>query len=52
MAVNDLGNLFLYGTFIFPCNSIYLDEPKFLNISTELITVLESAKTSVNLKPK
>lgn len=40
MAVNDLGNLFLYGTFVSACNSIYVDAPKFLNIPMELTIVL------------
>lgn len=54
MAVNDLGNLFLYGTFISPCNSIYRDAPKFLNIPTELTIVLGYRRLtpSVYLKPK
>jgi len=53
MAVNDLGNLFLYGTFISACNSIYVDAPKFLNILTELTIVLWSANTKcIYMKPK
>lgn len=55
MAVNDLGNLFLYGTFISACNSIYVDAPKFLNIPTELTIVLNlysRLTPNVYLKPK